>query len=543
MKHVWASSKIVSSPFENIVVPDMPISEYVWTNVEKWSNKTAMVCAVTNRKYTYNEIYKQSRTFAANLRKKFDIKDGDPVIVMLPNIPEYATVTLGVLTAGGLVSTLNPIYTTYEVQRQVSMSRPKLAIAVPETAQTLNEALKQNNLNTPIVVVDTFHDRPNDTVSFKEIVENDIDLDILKDVRRTGDDVSLLLYSSGTTGLPKGVELTNKNIIANCEQQNVTNIQYHTDTSDSNQDTILAYLPFFHSYGMSVNLIHKLSVGLQILTLPKFQPNTFLDAFDRFKINMIYMVPPTVFFLATSPEVKPEYFEKLRCATTGGAPVAMADIHRFLDKIGHEIHFGQAYGLTETGPLATLAPVGLKEYTSVGCALSNVELRVVDDQLNNLGPNELGELLIKGPNVMKGYKNNEEANRQTFIDGDWFRTGDQAKINENGRVYVADRLKELIKVNAYQVPPAELESLLKEHPAILDAAVIGIPDKVTGEKPKAFIILNKGANVTEKTVMDYVSERVSPYKRLKEVQFVETIHKNPTGKILRRLLREEHSKK
>ncbi|CAH2041115.1 unnamed protein product, partial [Iphiclides podalirius] len=206
-------------------------------------------------------------------------------------------------------------------------------------------------------------------------------------------------------------------------------------------------------------------------------------------------------------------------------------------------HLCQVYGLTETGPLATASPLGYKEYSKVGFGIPNVELRIIDEHLNNLGPNEVGELLIKGPNVMNGYKENEEANNEVFLDDGWLRTGDMAAIDESGAVTISDRLKELIKVNAFQVPPAELESVCKEHPAVVDAAVVAIPDRNTGEKPKAFIILKEEAkNISAEDIMAFVAERVAPYKRIKEVSIIDIIPKNPSGKILRKVLKEKYCK-
>ncbi|XP_034832840.2 uncharacterized protein [Maniola hyperantus] len=538
MKHVWSADRIVRSSFDDVLVPETSITEYVWQNLDKWSDKTAVICGVTNRQYTYLQLYRQSQVFGASLRKKFKIKDGDVVVVMLPNCPEYPTVVLGILTAGALVTTINPLYTVYEVQRQISTSQAKLIVTDPEIVNVVKEVLKQSKLNIPVIAVDTDEKRPEETVSFKELLnDSHVDTDVLKEVKRSADDTSLLLYSSGTTGLPKAVELTNRNIVANCEQQNGDKCKKFNDTTETNQDVTLAYLPMFHSYGLSVITIHKLSVGLQLVTLPRFQPDTFITALEKHKFGLVYVAPPTVLFLASSPLVKSKHFEKLQNVMTGAAPLPQADVERFLSKMDHEVNFGQVYGCTEAGPVVTITPNGCKDYSSVGLALPNSELRIVDNEMNNVGPNELGELLIKGPNVMKGYKNNPQANSQVFADG-WLKSGDLAKIDEYGYVTIADRLKELIKVNAYQVPPAELESIIREHPAVFDAAVVGVPDEKTGEKPKAFVVLNKASKANQKDIMEYVSQRVAPYKRLKEVQFLDVIPKNPSGKILRRVLVE-----
>ncbi|CAG9583383.1 unnamed protein product [Danaus chrysippus] len=502
----------------------------------------AMVCGVTDRQYKYLDIYRKSQTLGASLRKKFNIKDGDLITIMMHNIPEYPIVTLGILNAGAIVTTLNPVYTAYEVQKQLATCKIKLIVTSAENVSTIKQALHLNKTSTPIIVVDVNSQRPDGTISFKEIINDTIDTSILKEVKTKPSDVSLLLYSSGTTGLPKGVELTHRNKIANCVQQDCEEIRHYDLTTESNQDTILLYLPMFHAYGMSVKMLHKLSVGLKLITLPKFKPDTFITVLEKHKINLTYLVPPTVLFLGSDPEVKRKHFKYLKYIGTGGAPSPRADIEKLLDKVGHEVRFSQVYGLTEVSPLATMCPVDFKKYSSVGFALPNVQLRIIDENAKNLGPNELGELLIKGPNVMKGYRNDPEANKRVFLEDGWLRTGDQAQFEKDGSLIIADRYKELIKVNAYQVAPAELESVIKDHPDVFDVAVVGVPDSKTGEKPKAFVVLNKNSPAIEADIIEFANKKVAPYKHIKEIQFIESIPKNPSGKILRRLLLEKHIK-
>ncbi|CAG9583384.1 unnamed protein product [Danaus chrysippus] len=476
MKHVWSVNNVVSSPFEDVIIPDVSLPEHVWSNMHKWSEKTAIVCGVTARKYTYSELYRKSQTLGANLRKNFGIKNGDLVAVMLPNMPEYPMITLGILSAGGIVTTLNPIYTSYEVQRQFISAHVKVVITSPENVSTIKQALDLNKMSAPIIVVDFSNQRPDGTISFKEIINDTIDTSILKEVKTKPSDVSLLLYSSGTTGLPKGVELTHRNIVANAVQQDPAEIRHYD--------------------------------------------------------------PTTVLFLGSNPQVKTKHFEYLKYAGSGAAPSPKADVERLLAKFGRKVRFSQLYGLTEVSPLATITPVNYNKFSAVGFPLPNIQFRIVDENDNNLGPGELGELLIKGPNVMKGYRNNPEANKDVFTNG-WFRTGDRAQFEEDGSLVIADRYKELIKVNAYQVAPAELESVIKDHPDVFDVAVVGVPDSKTGEKPKAFVVLNKNSPANEADIIEFANKKVAPYKHIKEVEFIESIPKNPSGKMLRRLLVEK----
>ncbi|XP_045488332.1 4-coumarate--CoA ligase 3 [Pieris rapae] len=538
--HVWTKNRVVKSPYCDVEIPNTTVSEYVLSNIHKWENKTAVVCGVTDRQYTYGQLYKHSRTLGAHLRRNFKLQNGDAVAVMMPNVPEYPITLLGILSAGGLVTTLNPTYTAYEVQRQIVMSDNKLIFTIPEVVPVVQEALSLAKKNIPIIVIDVENNRQDGTVSYKEIINNtNVDLSIIEEVKRDAEDVSFLLYSSGTTGLPKGVELTNRNIVANCKQQD-TEFRMYDYTTETNQDAVLAVLPMYHSYGLSVVTLHKLAVGLKLVTIPKFKPETFVKALEKHSIDSFYLAPPLMLFLSSYPGVTAKHLDRCRSVTIGAAPLPKADVEAFLRKVERDVHVGQVYGLTETSPLATLAPYGFKNYTSVGYALPNVELRIIDSESNNLGPNEVGELLIKGPNVMKGYKNNPEANKQVFVDDVWFRSGDLASISDDGVVTIADRLKELIKVNAFQVPPAELESVLKEHPDVFDAAVVPVPDPITGQKPKAFVVLKENKQTSDDEILAFVSKRVAPYKRIKEVAFLNEIPKNPSGKILRRTLVEKY---
>ncbi|KAM3960255.1 uncharacterized protein ACR2FA_005733 [Aphomia sociella] len=538
--HVWSKDKVVKSPYKDVVIPDMTVTDYIWQVLDKCPTKTAMICAATKRKYTYEQLYKQSRVLGAKLRKIFKIKDGDAIGIMLPNIPEYPTAIFGILNAGGVVNTYNPLYTAYEVQRQLVLSDIKLMITMPELVPLVKKAIELAKLDIAVIAVNINQDLSEGAVSFKELVEdNNVDLSILRQVNRNTHDVALLPYSSGTTGLPKGVELTNRAIVSNIQQQ-TTDMKLYSYTTETNQDTVLAILPMFHSYGLSVVLLQSLAAGLKVVTLSKFEPSKFLDSLSQLKINILYLAPPTVLFLGSHPQVTSKHLESVRVLISGAAPLSQVDLDKFMGKVKHEFHFGQGYGMTEASPLVTICPKGYKEYQKSGFALPNIELRVVDADFENLGPGEVGELLIKGPNLMKGYKNNSEANKEVFVDNEWYRSGDMVSVDEAGMLTVADRLKELIKVKGYQVPPAELENVVKEYQAVADAAVVGIPDPLTGERPKAFVVLKEGSEVTEQDIINFVSERVAPYKKIKQVMFLDIIPKNPSGKILRRLLKEKY---
>ncbi|XP_041981291.1 4-coumarate--CoA ligase 2-like [Aricia agestis] len=538
-RYLWTSEKIIQSPFKDVEIPDTTLTEYMWKDLGKWANKTAMICGVSERQYTFLQLYRRSKIFGANLRKRFKIEDDDVIAVMAPNIPEYGIIALGILEAGAVITPYNYLFTPYEIQKLLPLANPKMIITIPECEPVVRKGIEMANKDIPIIAVDFGQSRPDNTLSFKELMSDKVDMTVLKDVKRTSNDVAALLYSSGTTGLPKAVELTHRNIIANSEQQS-TECRRHVETTKRHQDTALAILPFSHVSGLGINMFHKLSNGVRLVTVKKFQPDTFVKVLDNFHFNIFTLTTPIVQFLGSYPKVTAKHLEHLRYAGTGGAPIPKRDIEKFLDK-AHNVHLGQIYGLTETSPVVTLNPIGSKKYTSAGFAVPNVSLRVVDTEMNNLGPNEQGELLIKGPNVMKGYKNNPEANARAFVDNEWLRSGDLVSIDNDGAMYVADRLRDLIKVKGFQVAPAELESIIKEIPKVEDVAVVGIEDARTGERPKAFIVIND-KNVKEMEVLNYVNLKVAPYKHLKEVIFVNEIPKNPTGKILKRDLLEKYCK-
>ncbi|XP_063365003.1 uncharacterized protein LOC134653553 [Cydia amplana] len=537
---VWTPDNIVHSPYKDIQIPNRTVVEHVWENLERWPDKVATICGLTNRSYTYHQLYKYSRNFASQLRTKLEVRDGDVICTMMPNSPEYVIAIVGILTAGAELTTVNPIYTPHEVQRQLLLSKPKIIIGNIDTVNVIRESLKLAKMNIPVICIAENDSFVPNTISFKELT-TDVDHSVLNDVKKTADDVAILPYSSGTTGLPKGVELTQRNIVTNCVQADVKGVKQYRDTTASYQDSIIAVLPFYHIYGLGIITLHKLSIGAKIVTLPKFQPNTFLSTLKDHKISLLYIVPPIVLFLGSHPESKKEHLAYVERTACGAAPLPKLDLDRFMEKCKPDVNFIHLYGLTETSPLVSTTAPGSTNYMTAGFALPNTELKIVDSEMRNLGPNEVGELLIRGPQIMKGYRDNPEATRNVIDEQGWFRSGDLAYIDEYGAVTISDRLKELIKVKGLQVAPAELESVLKEHPSVLDAGVVGIPDERSGEVPKAFIVLKDGHKGDEEDIKSFVATRVATFKRLKGVVFLESLPKNPSGKLLRRMLREKYT--
>ncbi|XP_034832836.1 uncharacterized protein [Maniola hyperantus] len=541
-RNVWTQEGIIKSPFKSIEIPNLTLYHYVWHNLDKWPERTMAVCAETGRGYTYEQAFKLSHTFGANLRKKLKIRDGDTVMIMLPNVPDFPLVAMGILEAGGVISTINPVYTSHEVQRQLIMSEAKAIVTLPDLTGVVKQALKQAKVNIPIIVVKTNGEPiPEGTIAFNELSEDiHVDLSCLKQVRRDPKDICFLPYSSGTTGLPKGVILTHRNIVANCEQISDPIVRCHEDTTETHQDVVLAVLPFFHIYAATALMFHKMRHGIKLVTLAKFQPEVFLHTLLKQKVNWLFVAPPLVMLMANHPLSSPKLYQYLDNVINGAAGMTSSEVERFLEKVQRKIRYNQGYGLTETSPAVALGHKDVENYDIVGNALPNTELKIVDLELKSLGPNQMGEVLVKGPQVMKGYKDNPEANGEAFTEDGWFRTGDLAMVDEQGMLRIYDRLKELIKVKGFQVPPAELEALLRDHPAVNDAAVIGVPHATKGESPKAFVALKPGESASAKDLCDFVADKVATYKKIDELLIIDSIPRSSAGKILRKDLKAKY---
>ncbi|KAL0119141.1 hypothetical protein PUN28_009623 [Cardiocondyla obscurior] len=310
------------------------------------------------------------------------------------------------------------------------------------------------------------------------------------------------------------------------------------------QEVLPAVLPFFHIYGMNGLVFPRLSCGNKVVTLPKFTPETFVNVLEKSKPTALYVVPPLVLFLTASPLVKKHFFNHTHMMMSGAAPLAKTDVDRFYEKFKIDstiFKFHQGYGLTESSPVAFIEHG--QKYSSIGKNIASCQARLVDittqQDIDTVG--QTGELWLKGPHIMKGYLDDEASTKNTINEDGWLKTGDIAYFDEDFDFYITDRLKELIKVKGFQVPPAELEALLRMHPDVEEAGVIGIPHARHGEVPKAFVVTNKGKKPTEDDIKNFVKGKVSDYKQLEGgVTFVDEIPKNPSGKILRTKLKQMH---
>jgi len=346
-------------------------------------------------------------------------------------------------------------------------------------------------------------------------------------------DIAALPFSSGTTGLSKGVMLTHYNIIANTCQ-----LKFRGFDPVVADDVSLLVLPLFHIYGLVVIGLNGLRTGNTILVMSAFEPNHFLDSVQRYRVTFMYVAPPIVVFLTKFPGVDQYDFSSLRGMLTGAAPIGEETIKACMKRLKLGM-FVQGYGMTELSPVSHCIFAWTEKYQSVARLVPNTECLIADaESKRSCGPNELGEIWIRGPQVMKGYINNPEATAATIDENGFLHTGDVGYYDQDGDYYVVDRLKELIKVKGFQVPPAELEALILTHPKVKDCAVVPFPDEESGEIPRAFVVVKPGEILLEQEIIQYVSERVSVHKRVKMISFIQEIPKSPSGKILRRLLKD-----
>ncbi|XP_050068385.1 uncharacterized protein LOC126556880 [Anopheles maculipalpis] len=507
----------------------------------------ALIDGVYGTEITYMELLEQGARVAECLRREVGIRSGDVIGLVSENRLEFPTVLIGSFLLGATVAPINLTYTEREFVHAFNLSRPRVVFLSPFSADRVVAAARQcgsfierlvlfgdENLcegassSVPYTLMEQFLA----SVSFV----NPLGFDISP--TNVHEHVALIMCSSGTTGLPKGVQLTQANVMASValteESSSLTEVEEPM--------VVLCVLPWFHAFGC-LSLINVLCIKERMVALPKFEDFLYLGCIETYRCNTLLSVPPIVLFLAKHPLVDSYDLTSIRTVICGAAPLSRETEELLLQRLPNIQHVRQGYGMSEL-TLATLIQSGDDHKPgSVGRVQIGTQVKVVDPTTGKtLGPNERGELCFRGTQVMKGYIGDEQATRSTIDADGWLHSGDVGYYDEDGEFFVVDRLKELIKYKGYQVPPAEIEAVLLTHPAILDAAVIGVPDEAAGELPLAFVVRqpnDAGAAVTELEIVQFVAERASAAKRLHGgVQFIDAIPKNLSGKVLRRELRE-----
>ncbi|MEU2909854.1 AMP-binding protein [Streptomyces massasporeus] len=519
---------IYKSRHPDVDVVDRPVHEWVLGDAARRGTKPAMVDVTSGRTVTYGELADLVRRLAAGLAAE-GIGKGDVVALHSPNTILFPVVLYATTTVGGTVTTLSPLATPAEIAQQLIDSEARLMVSVSALIETARAAVGVVRRLTGRDVEIVLCDRADGHRCVLEMLD---DGDVPAFELDPAADVAVLPYSSGTTGVPKGVMLTHRNLCTNLEQLNCL----HRIDED---DRVIAILPFFHIFGLTALVNSALLRGATVYVHARFDLDAFLTSLERDRITHAYVAPPVMLALAKHPAVGSLDLSQLRRVICAAAPLDAGVQAAVADRLGVEV--GQAYGMTELSPASHIHADGNRDepVACVGHLLPSTQARLVDpDTGQDVAVGEPGEVWVRGPQVMKGYFGRPEDTDATVDAEGWLHTGDIGRVDDDGNWFIVDRVKELIKYKGYQVAPAELEAILVRHPGIADAAVIGVSDDEGNEIPKAFVVPMTGVPISAAEVMAHVEGQVAPYKRIRRVEFIEAVPKAASGKILRRRLRE-----
>ncbi|MFI1223074.1 MULTISPECIES: AMP-binding protein [unclassified Streptomyces] len=519
---------VFRSEYADVPALDTPIHEAVLGGAAGFGETLALIDGTNGNSFTYAQLDGFHRRIAAALAEA-GLRKGDVLALHSPNTIVYPAVFYGATRAGASVTMVHPLATTEEFARQLADSGARWVVTVSPFLETARRAAELAGGVREIFVCDRAegHTSVQDMLS-STAPEPEIAID-------PGEDVAALPYSSGTTGTPKGVMLTHRSIATNLEQLSPL-------LPMGRGDRILAVLPFFHIYGLTALMNAPLRHGATVVVLPRFDLAQFLEAIQTHRITGLYVAPPIVLALAKHPMVGQYDLSSLQYIVSAAAPLD-ADLAAACSARLGLPPLRQAYGMTELSPGMHAVPLSAEQPPpgTVGKLLPGTEMRIVslEDPAKDAEPGADGEILVRGPQVMKGYLGRPDATAEMIDAAGWVRTGDVGRVDADGWLFVVDRVKELIKYKGYQVAPAELEALLLTHEHLADAAVIGVYDAEGNEVPKAFLVRGAtGEDLTAEDVMAYVAERVSPYKKIRRAEFIEAVPRAVTGKILRRELRD-----
>ncbi|MGW0822168.1 4-coumarate--CoA ligase family protein [Streptomyces sp. NPDC002845] len=517
------------SEYADVPAVELPIHEAVLGRAAEFGDTPALIDGVDGTTLTYAQLDRLHRRLAAAFAEA-GVRKGDVLALHSPNTIAFPTVFYAATRAGASVTTVHPLATPEELAKQIGDSKARWIVTVSPLLEVAREAAERVGGVREIFVCDSApgHRSIIDMLA-TTAPEPQVDID-------PAEDIAALPYSSGTTGIPKGVMLTHRSIATNLSQLEPV-MTIHQG------ERILAVLPFFHIYGLTALMNAPLRQGATVVVLPRFDLDTFLAAIEKHRIDGLYVAPPIVLALAKHPAVANYDLSSLKFIVSAAAPLDAALATACSRRLGVP-PIGQAYGMTELSPGTHVVPRGAENAPpgTVGKLIAGTEMRILslDDPSKDVAAvGEAGEVAIRGPQVMKGYLGQPDATDAMIDEDGWLHTGDVGYVDADGWLYVVDRVKELIKYKGFQVAPAELEALLLTHPGIADAAVIGRYNEDNNEVPHAYVVRQPAAkDLSEGEVMMYVAERVAPYKRVRHVIFIDGVPRAASGKILRRELRE-----
>lgn len=528
-------------------------------SVKKYADRPAFTAL--GKTLSYADVDRLSADFAAYLQNNTGLEKGDRIAVQLPNLLQYPVVVFGAMRAGLIVVNTNPLYTEREMEHQFNDSGAKALVVLAQMAGKASRVVPKTQIETVIVTQagDLCSPLKRTLVNFviknvrKEVEPYTLPghiklLDTLKAGAKTSytpvevapEDISVLQYTGGTTGVAKGAMLTNRNIVANmCQAHPLFMMGLNKSGKDEGSKVVIAPLPLYHIYAFTVNCMVLMETGNHnvLIPNPRDLPG-FIKELKKWDFNAFLGLNTLFVGLCNNEDFRNLDFSNLQLTISGGMALTKAAADRWAEITGCEVSEG--YGMTETSPIASFNPPGHTQLGTIGMPVSNTLCKVIDEEGNELPVGEAGELCVKGPQVMKGYWQRPEATAETIMEGGWLKTGDMAVILENGYMKIVDRKKDMIIVSGFNVYPNEIEDVVSSHPDIIECAAVGVPDDVSGEKVKVFVVSSNPA-LTAKDVTDFCRERLTAYKVPKLVEFRDELPKTNVGKILRRELRDEET--
>jgi acyl-CoA synthetase (AMP-forming)/AMP-acid ligase II len=505
-------------------IPFITVPKFVRDRARQWPDRIAFIDGLTGRPCSYGDLDRSIGRCAAGLAA-LGFKPGDTLLMFAPNSPEWPIVALGTLAAGGIVSGANPMSNAGDLAHQLRDANARIVYTVAPLLETARQAAKK--CGSDILIVS---DETEEKLNFSTLLACP---DAEPSIRLDPDSPATLPYSSGTTGMAKGVLLSHRNLVSNV-------CQYMQAISIPQGAVTLALLPMFHIYGFTVITLCGLASGATIVTIPRFEPESFLKTIARYRVSHLSAVPPLMHFLATHPAVDAHDLSSLEKVGCGAAPLSAALEQKVRERIGCSV--AQGFGMTESSGVVAASDSSESKTGAAGQLLPGTEARIVDPvTLEDLPRGSPGELWFRGPQAFQGYRNQPTATAATITEDGWVRTGDIGYFDDDGYLYVTDRLKELIKVKGFQVAPAELEAILQGHPTVTDVAVIGRPDERVGEIPVAYVVPRGRIDIDE--IKAWLAARVVDYKQIGDIVICDAIPKTSAGKILRRVIRGQDARR